>query len=559
MSSRKMSGARFVAETLKGYGVTTVFFVPSVLRASLLETEKVGIKKVLCHSEKAAAYMADGYARASRRPGIAIAQSVGAANMAAGLQDPYLGLSPVIALTGSWSSIIRDKHAYQEINHWPLYEPVTKFNSSVNSVDELPFFLRQAFREATSGAPGPVHLDLMGNDGSGAVDQEADLDLVIDEEFAQYPSHRPTPDVDAVKKALQLIEQASRPLILVGGGAYASDAGSEISRLAKLLSIPVATSLNGKGLFDEDDELSVGVIGTYSREYANKIASEGDLVLFLGSHTGGQVTNFWTVPGQNARIIQVDLEPSELGRNYPADVAILGDVKKTVEIMLDLVNSPVVRSEWVSRVSELKQGWYEETRSLRHSDAVPIRPERICNELTGFLPDNAILMSDTGHSGIWTGTMVNLTKPGQTYLRCAGSLGWGFPASLGAKCGAPERPVICYTGDGGFWYHLSEMETAVRCGINTITVINNNHALNQDRRGIENLYKDFPEGKSDEQWVFENINFAKIAETVGCVGIRVEEPGQIREALDEALTCGKPAIIDVVTDITAATPSPYSP
>ena len=183
MRIEPISGSKFLAKMLKGYGVTTVFWVPSVLRSTLLEIEKLGIKKVVCHSEKAAAYMADGYARATKRPGVAIAQSVGAANMAAGLQDAYLGQSPVIALTGRWPAVLRDKHAYQEIDHWPLYEPVTKFNSYVDSVDELPFYIRQAFREATSGAPGPVHLDLLGLDGSSAVDQEGNLEFYIEEEY----------------------------------------------------------------------------------------------------------------------------------------------------------------------------------------------------------------------------------------------------------------------------------------------------------------------------------------------------------------------------------------
>ena len=563
MRIEPISGSKFLAKMLKGYGVTTVFWVPSVLRSTLLEIEKLGIKKVVCHSEKAAAYMADGYARATKRPGVAIAQSVGAANMAAGLQDAYLGQSPVIALTGRWPAVLRDKHAYQEIDHWPLYEPVTKFNSYVDSVDELPFYVRQAFREATSGAPGPVHLDLLGLDGSSAVDQEGNLEFYIEEEYKQYPSHRPSTNPEIARAAIELIEHSSKPVIVAGGGATASGSSREIVRLSEALSIPVATSLNGKGLINENHELSAGVTGTYSRESANRIVSESDLVIFLGSQTGGQVTHFWEVPNKTAKFIQVNITPNELGRNYPADVSILGDVRETLRMFLEVIKSSDYetkdRTQWLSRVSEIKDQWLEKSRALLNSDDTPIRPERLCNEISDFLPEDSILVSDTGHSGIWTGTMVELRKPGQKYLRCAGSLGWAFPAALGAKCAEPDKAVVCFTGDGGFWYHLSEMETAVRAGINTITVVNNNRALNQDRGSVKNLYKDFPEGKSDEHWVFEDVNFAEIASTIGCLGIRVEHPGDIRSALDQALVSDKPVIIDVVTDITAAAPPPYSP
>jgi len=182
-----------------------------------------------------------------------------------------------------------------------------------------------------------------------------------------------------------------------------------------------------------------------------------------------------------------------------------------------------------------------------------MRPERICKEITEFLPSDALLVSDTGHSGIWTGTMVDLRHPGQSYIRAAGSLGWAFPAALGAKCAARERPVICFTGDGGFWYHMAEMETALRWGINTVTVVNNNHSLNQGKRGTEQAYVGRT-GNPDQLWQFLDVDFARIAEVVGCFGVRVERAGELRNALQDALASGKPAIVDVVSDIEAVAP-----
>ena len=555
----KMTGSRFIAQTLKGYGVTTVFHVPVVLDGALVEMEALGIKRVLCHTEKAAAYMADGYARASRKPGIALAQSVGAANLAAGLQDAYLALSPVIAITGRWPPLYQYRHAYQEINHWPLYEPVTKFNAYVDTVQDIPIVLRQAFREATSGAPGPVHLDVLGLTGNLATDPEADLEVVIEEPFTGYPAFRPEPAAESIQAAARRLAEAKRPVLVAGGGVTASQAGPDLVQIAEMLSIPVATSLNGKGTIREDHPLSVGVVGTYSRKCANEIVCEADLVLFVGSRTGGQVTRFWQVPKQGTPTIQMDIDPSELGRNYPPDVAVLGDAKVTLQRLRAALESHKPVAQWAERAQQLVMQWRTEFEPLFESNAEPIRPERLCRELSEFLPSDAILVSDTGHAGIWTGAMVELTKPNQRFLRCAGSLGWAFPAGLGAKCAMPDRPVICFTGDGGFWYHLSELETAARSGINLVTVVNNNRSLNQCKPDYDHAYRNQTAGNRDELWTFNDVDFAQLARSMGAFGVRVERSTEIRGALEQALASGRPAVIDVASDINAFAPTAYVP
>lgn len=548
-----------MAETFKGYGVTHVFFVEAILRRTLVEMEALGIRRILTHSEKAAAYMADGYARMSRRPGICMSQSVGAANLASGLQDPYLGLSPVIALTGKKPPFAQHRNAYQEIPHGPMFESVTKYNVSIDTGEQLPYFLRQAFREATSGSPGPVHLDIGGGyAGEGIESAEVNSDVVIEEPFTHYPSMRPEPENGAVQGAVRVLEDAERPVIVAGGGARASSAGPEIVELAEMLSIPIATSLNGKEIILEHHPLNVGVVGSYSRWCANRVVSEADLVLFIGSHTGDQVTNDWTVPRPGTPVIQIDIDPSELGRSYPNTVALIGDAKATVRRMKEFLKNKTTHKSWAERTQQLVKEWRDEVEPLRHSGATPIRVERLCKEITEALPPDAILVSDTGYAGIWTGTMVYLTHPGQSYIRAAGSLGWGFPASLGAKCGAPNRPVICFTGDGGFWYHLGELETASRCNIKTVTVVNNNQCLRQCLEGIHRAYGDRP-GNKDEMCKFQDVNFARIAQEMGCLGIRVEHPEEISEALRKALVSDLPAVVDVVTDVTCKVPSPWTP
>ena len=554
----EMTGYRYIAEMLHGYGIRAVFHVPYVLDGALVEMEKLGIRRIRCHSEKAAAYMADGYARVARGPGIAMAQSVGAANLAAGLQDAWLACSPVIAVTGRWMPHYLYQQAYQEIDHRPLYDPVTKFNAYVDGAEQIPFLLRQAFREATTGAPRPVHLDFLGLSGDLAAGSKLDADVTVEATFARYPAFRPEPEPGRVADGAQRITRSQRPVLVAGGGVTASGAQAEVVRLAEKLSVPVATSLNAKGTVPENHPLSAGVVGTYSRKCANEIVSEADLVIFVGSHTGGQVSHFWQIPRPGTPAIQIDVDPAQIGRNYPAEVAIQGDAKATLERLVEAVAPVPERTAWTERVRALVDRWRTEFDGLLRSDDVPIRPERLCREITEFLPSDAVFLSDTGHAGMWTGAMIEITNPSQTYLRCAGSLGWAFPAAMGAKCAAPDRPVICFTGDGGFWYHLGELETAARFGINTVTVINNNRSFNQCRDAFEDASGGRGDG-SDDLWVFEDVDFAGVAKSMGCKGIRVEDPDRIRPALEEAVAADRPVVIDVATDIDAMAPKAYVP
>ena len=548
----RMTGHRYFAEAMKAYGVSHLFFVPTIVVPALAEMEGMGITRVVTHGEKAAAYMADGYARASGRPGVCMAQTVGAANLAAGLQDPYLGCSPVIAITGGRLPQTKYRNVYQEVEAHRMYDPVTKLNAQVDGPQRLPDLLRQAFRVATTGSPGPVHLELPGS--AGAIDGEIELPETLpmaETQFSRYPAVRPEPETGAVRAAARHLREARRPVIVAGGGVRSSGAQPELLELAELLSIPVATSLNAKGSIAEDHPLSLGVVGTYARVSANRALSEADLVFYVGSHTGGQVTNNWrTPPVGSVAVIQADIEAAELGRNYPNAVSLHGDAKTTLRRIIEASEPVSGREEWVARTQQLSTEWRREKEPLLSSDAVPIRPERLCREVQAFLPADGILVSDTGHAGMWTGAMIEL-QPGQAYLRAAGSLGWGFPAALGAKCAQPDRTVVCFTGDGGMYYHLAELETAARFGINAVIVVNNNRSLNQETVIYERAYNGQQTSDALKMWQFEPVNFAKVAEAMGCAGFRVERPGEIDAALRAAAAAGRPAVVDVVTDITA--------
>src|SRR5258708_8151650 len=430
----KISGAQCLADMLAGYGVTHVFMVPAVLRRTFAEMERrTKIKRIHTHGEKSAAYMADGYARASGRPGICMAQVIG---------------------------------------------------------------------------------------------------------------------------ALRILQDAERPVIVAGGGVRASGAAGDLVALAEKLSIPVATSLNGKDSIPGMHPLSVGVVGTYSRESANRVVGQADLVCFIGTETGGMTTHFWAVPKIGVRAIQIDVDPEALGRNYPLKASVLGDARVVLERMLAHADARTAgkRKPWIEQARAICKEWYAKYAAQLASDAVPIRPERMCGELTKNVPEDGIVVVDTGHAGMWMGGMYDLRAPTQSYMRSAGHLGWPFPPGLGAKCGAPERPVVVFTGDAGLWYHIGEIETAVRWKVNSVTVRTHTPSGNQSKRGFDRVYGGQQTEQARELWTYRAVNFARIAEEIGALGIRVEKPGELAPAIARALKADRPAIVDVVTDIEALAP-----
>jgi acetolactate synthase I/II/III large subunit len=554
--NRQMTGAECLAVMLAGYGVTHVFMVPAVLRRTFAEMERrTKIKRIHTHGEKAAAYMADGYARACGRPGVCMAQVVGALNLAAGLRDAYLAHSPVIAFTGGRDPKTKFRKVYQEVDDVPAFEPVTKFNATVDAVERIPDMVRQAFRVAVSGTPGPVHLQFRGNEGQ--IDaEEAEMDPLVEPLFACMPPFRPEPEAASVRAALALLERAERPVIVAGGGVRASGGASELVALAEMLAIPVATSLNGKDSIPGTHPLSVGVVGTYSRESANRVVNAADLVCFVGTETGGMTTHFWQCPPIGVTAIQIDIDPEAIGRNYPLNSAVLGDAKTVLARMREHADrgTAVRRRAWIETARAICTDWRAKYAAQLTSEAVPIRPERVCGELSRHLPDDAIVVVDTGHAGMWMGGMFDLKSAGQTYVRSAGHLGWAFPAGLGAKCAMPHRPVVTFTGDSGFWYHIGEIETAARWQMNAVTIVNNNASGNQSKRGFDRAYGGQQTEQARELWTFNQVDFARLAHDMGAVGIRVERPSEIAAALERALAADRPVVIDVVTDIEALAP-----
>lgn len=554
--SEAMKGGAWLAATLAASGQSHVFFVDAVLRRTLLALSEAGVKPVLAHTEKAAVYMADGYARVSGKPGVVAAQSVGAANLAAGLQDAYLHKAPIVAMTGRKVPAHQNRNAYQEVQHAPLFAPVTKLSADVADAADLPRALRQAFSAAVSTPPRPTHLDLFGLQAE-VVELGAVGAPVADLSRFAVPMHRPEPEAGSIAAAAQALLAARKVVILAGEAALTSGCGAELVALAEALAAPIGTALGARNVIATTHPLHIGVVGAYAAPPANRIVHEADLVLFVGADGGDMLTNYWRTPKAGTPVVQIDPDPAEFDRSYPADVAVLADPKAALRALNAAIGNPARDGAFLAAAQAAIAAWRAEWAPRLASTSEPIDPARIAAAITEVLPKDGILVADTGYSGIWTGNLVDL-EPTQTYLRAAGSLGWSFPAALGAKCAAPDRKVVCWTGDGAFYYHLAELETARRRGIAVVVVVNNNSGFGQ---GWPNLVKQAGNKveAAEELLRFGPTDFTAVARSFGLTGIRVEKPHDVAPAIRAAMASGHTVVVDVVTDIEARAPAPWAP
>jgi acetolactate synthase-1/2/3 large subunit len=440
-----------------------------------------------------------------------------------------------------------------------LFSAVTKFSAEVDAASDLPRLMRQAWRAAMTGTPRPAHLDLNGLQGevieTGTVPEPAATDPAFQ---LSMPPFRPTPADDEIERAAAALRTSKRLAIVAGAGVTASQAGPELLALGRALAAPIGTSLGARGMIPTRDRLSIGCVGNYGAPPANQIVHEADMVLFVGCHTGDQVTHTWRIPAMDTPCVQIDIDPLELGRSYPNTVGLMGDPKATMAKLVVALGKPARDTAFADRAAGIVAAWREARAPLLASDAVPIFPDRLCVEITRALPEDGILVADTGYSGIWTSTLIELNGAGQSYLRAAGSLGWSFPAALGAKCAAGKRKVICWSGDGAIYYHLTELETARRRGIAVVLVINNNSGFGQGWPNIQRQQGNKP-GDVRELVRFGPTNFADVARVFGLRGIRVEHPSQIAPALRDALASDETVVVDVATDIDSRAPEPWLP
>ncbi len=537
-----MRVAEAVVDRLKSHGVEHFFLLTGGDQPLWIALHNAGIEMVVTRSEFSAVYMADGYARASGKPAIAYGQAgPGAANVAAALADPFWAQSPVVALTGANSTNSNYMGEYQSLDQMPMFAPVTKWSGFAANSNKVPDLVSLAIRQSLSGTRGPTHIDVpkdfFGADIEYASDSATTLSRV-----APIP-----PDLESVRRACEALAAAEKPVILVGDGAAQAGAGTAVVSMAERHGIPVAATMGGKTCIPSNHALSVGVIGRYSSKAANDLVGQSDCVLVVGSRLGGLATRGYSIPNRSVTIISINTDPDSFDVSYPASIKLLSDARLSIEaIGVELSGRGLSEKarEW-AKVARLRvDEWRQEVR--RATDAAAkteiLSPLQIIDSMSHY-NQSITIVADTGYMAAWTGVLFPTARP-ESYFRAIGSLGWAFPASLGVQLTRKEK-VVCVTGDGGFGYHLADIETAVRHRIPVIVVVLNNSGLvfeyhEQKYRHSGNV---IPEAND-----LTDVDYGAVARALGAEGSQIRTKGQFEAAFKKALEHDGPTILDVIID-----------
>jgi len=540
----KMTGAQALIKSLKQEKVETIFGISG---GALLPIHDVlcdsGIRHILARHEQGAAHAADGYARASGRAGVCMATSgPGATNIVTGLANAYLDSSPVIALTGQVNtystntSYMIGRDAFQEADIIGITTPITKYNCQVKSAAEIPVAVKTTFHIATTGRPGPALIDLPKDTQT----KKAEMEFPDNVQIRGYkPNTEPHPI--QVKRSVKMLLKAERPMILAGGGVIISNASPELLQLAELLMMPVATTFMGKSCFPENHPLSMGNIGMHGTMLANKMILEADVLLAVGTRFQDRSTG--TLDGfcPDAKIIHIDIDAAEIGKNVDVEVPIVADAKPTLRLIhQQLVHKIKKRKDtpWVSIVKEAKEKFLSEI-DLGKGD---LTSPKLLRELRKLLPAKAIIATEVGQNQMWAALHFQTIKP-RTFISSGGlgTMGFGFPASIGAKVACPSCPVVDVAGDGSFRMTEQELGTSVTEDIPVIVVILNNSMLGMVAQWQRLFYK----GRYAAVKLGSVPDFAKLAQAYGAEGVRVGSLKEFSDAMKKALKTAVTTVIDV--------------
>lgn len=558
MSKGNMSGAHVMAQALKRHGVEVVFG-QSIPAALFLAAPHYGIRQIGYRTENAGAVMADAYARISHKVAVVTAQNGPAATLLVpGLAEAYKASIPIVAIVQDVARPFADKNAFQELDHLDLFKGVAKWIKRCADVNRIDDYIDMAFTAAASGRPGPAVLI-------------APIDMFVDNAetpktqrsatLGAFPLDRCGPDPDRVAEAAKLLASAERPLIIAGGGVHVSDAADELAALQERFSIPVATTVMGKGTVDETHPLSVGVVGyfmaTRSRtKHLRDLVTEADVIMLVGNRTNQNGTDSWGLFPTDAKYIHMDIDGQEIGRNYEA-LRLAGDAKlglKALSAALEVegdAKRKAARPALEKKISEGLAKGRKDAEAMEVSNASPIRPERLMRDLDSLLTPDHIVVSDASYSSIWIGNHLTSRKPGMRFLTPRGlaGLGWGLPYALGAKCARPDAPVFALVGDGGFAHVWSELETACRMGLNVVVAVLNNSILGYEKHAEKVIFNEYSDACD-----FTPVDHAMIARGAGCEGIRIEKAEDFLPSLKKAFAANATTVLDVVTDERAYPP-----
>ena len=552
------TGAHILAGALQRHGVTKVFG-QSIPSAFFLAAPSYGIAQVGYRTENAGAAMADAYARVSGQVAVVTAQNGPAATLLVpGLAEALKASIPVVAIVQDVPRPFTDKNAFQELDHAALFAGVAKWVRRVADVSRIDDYVDMAFTAATTGRAGPTVLlvpaDVLDETGKHAVQTPRQASL------GRYPLDPVAPDPARVTEAAALLAGAKRPLVIAGGGVHSARGYQALAALQDL-GFPVATTVMGKGAVDETHPLSLGVVGYFMGPGARAaelapMVRQADVVLLVGNRTNQNGTDSWQLYPRDARYIQIDIDGTEIGRNYEA-LRLVGDARLGLEALVTALNGQDLSARKAARPAleaQIRDGIAvgADARALRTgSDAAPLRPERIVAEIDKLLTPDAIVVADASYSSIWVADGVTIRAGGQRVLTPRGlaGLGWGLPYALGAKAARPDAPVICLTGDGGFAHVWAEIETAKRMNLPVVVVVLNNQILGYQKHAELSIF-----GAHTDVVHFQPVDHAAIAKACGVGGIRVSDPADLPAALKTALAAKDLTVIDVVTDERAYPP-----
>jgi acetolactate synthase-1/2/3 large subunit len=553
-------GGALLAGLLAEHGVRHVFGVPGGQTLALYDgiaDREPALRHVMTRDERSAGYAADGYARVTGQAGVCDATvGPGAAKLPSGLGEALGASVPVVALVSDLPARLAP-HRYrsaasQALDQASLLAPVTKWQATVPDAATMPALVRQAFREATSGRPGPVALFLPQDvlDGPGKAESpEGAAAPATSVRFGRFPPFRPAPEPADVAAATAVLRAARRPFILAGGGVLHSGAGAELTALAERVSAAVGTTLSGKGAIAEDHPLSVGVTGTMGTAAAAAALGEADVVLLAGCKASGGATFSWTLPRADQTVLQLDLDPAELGRAFPLRAALLGDAQAGLRALgaalaADGGGPGPGRSGWRDRLAGLTAEWRAQRDAERGSAGVPIAPQRVLAALEGVLDPDDVLICDASLASGWGGAYLEQRTPGRRVLcpRGQAGLGYALPAAIGVATARPGHRTVVLTGDGALGYAVGELATVLELGLPVTVVVLNNRSW-----GWIRWYRRITFGRGWEGDDFSDVAFADVAHGFGLHAERVTEPDQLPAALRAAMT-GRPALLDVVTE-----------
>lgn len=552
MTTPNETVAQAIARALQRHGVE-VIFGQSLPSAVILAAEAIGIRQIAYRQENMGGAMADGYARISGRVAVVAAQNGPAATLLVPpLAEALKASIPIVALVQEVERHQVDKNAFQELDHIALFASCAKWTRRLSGADRVDDYVDAAFVAAASGRPGPVVLllpaDLLREPATApAVARSAS--------YGTFPLDRTCPAQADIEAAARMLAEARYPVVMAGGGALSRGAPAALARLQDVAALPVFTTNMGKGAVDEHHPLSCGVLGALVGpaslgRHTRSLLAEADLILQVGTRNNQNGTDSWRLVPSGARVVQVDLDPQEIGRNYEA-VRLVGEAAETLGALADALGEQNLTKREKARgdlETRIAAAWrdFDAARALlvRHNTS-PIRPERVMAELQTLLTPETIVVADASYSSMWIVGQLRGLAPGMRFLTPRGlaGLGWGLPLAMGAKVAQPGARVVALVGDGGFAHSWAELETMVRMGVAVTVIVLNNGIL-----GYQKDAETVKFGTYTTACHFAPVDHAAIARACGCVGMRVETPAEILPSLREALSSDRPTLIEVTTD-----------